>query len=174
MLIQTANPPPWLERFEAKIEPEPMSGCWLWTGGILPNGYGYFHPKHATSRNTHRLAWELANGSIPRNLTIDHKCRVKRCVNPAHLRLLTSRDNTLACEYAPATINANKTHCIHGHAFSGRNLRYGTKGERKCRACARVDALARYYRTEGHTNTCATCDTPIPKPTRKCTGCRIW
>lgn len=28
------------ERIQKKIMPEPMSGCWLWTGSIDHKGYG--------------------------------------------------------------------------------------------------------------------------------------
>ena len=71
MLIQTANPPPWLERFEAKIEPEPMSGCWLWVGARSGH-YGHFNFKDDRILWAHRVSWELTNGPIPEDLTIDH------------------------------------------------------------------------------------------------------
>lgn len=79
----------------------------------------------------HRVAWVIANGQIPDGLTIDHLCRTRRCVNPAHLRLLTNVEN--------ATDNgqSKKTHCPHGHEYAGENLIVNRDGSRGCRACAR-------------------------------------
>lgn len=31
-----------IARFLSKIEPEPNSGCWLWTAGKVEDGYGAF------------------------------------------------------------------------------------------------------------------------------------
>jgi len=63
-------------------------GCWNWVGALLPNGYGYFHSKYP-----HRLAYEMANGPIPPKMEIDHTCHNRACVNIAHLRLVTPKQN---------------------------------------------------------------------------------
>lgn len=79
-----------------KIEPPDYvineDGCWLWTGGVNNRGYGSLkvNGKHMHS---HRAMWEQERGPIPGNLTIDHICKIKLCVNPDHMRLMTRLDN---------------------------------------------------------------------------------
>lgn len=58
-------------------------GCWIWTGRLNADGYG------ATNVDGHNLAhrafYEHFSGPIPDGMTIDHRCRVRACVNPDHL-----------------------------------------------------------------------------------------
>lgn len=124
------------ERFWAKVSPEPNTGCWLWSGAVTPAGYG----KIAINRRlkaAHRLSYEMNVGPIPEGLEIDHLCKVKCCVNPAHLEPVTHSEN---CRRGPqgehtARIMRAKTHCPRGHPYSGKNLKIGAKGERRCRTC---------------------------------------
>lgn len=72
--------------------------CWLWTGTKQPNGYGYTHWKKAgVWRNAlvHRLFYEAHRGPIPEGLEINHRCKVRHCVNPAHLEAVTHAENLL-------------------------------------------------------------------------------
>lgn len=66
-------------------------GCWLWTGSKA-NGYGMFRIGRVTT-GSHRWAWQWANGPIPHGLEVHHKCRIRSCVNPAHLEVMTRRQN---------------------------------------------------------------------------------
>src|ERR1700677_332108 len=70
------------DRFWAKLD---KSGkCWLWTGPL--NTWGYGRTKwNYKYWSTHRLAYMLAKGPIPKGLTIDHLCRIKKVCNPEHL-----------------------------------------------------------------------------------------
>lgn len=83
-----------LERFEAKVIPCPMTGCWLWCGATRNYGVMRIGQDGPGSRvSAHRLAWELFNGVIHNGLCVLHRCDVPQCVNPAHLFLGTVLDN---------------------------------------------------------------------------------
>ncbi len=139
-------------RFWAKVnrdgpvpEHRPKLGpCWLWTAALMPNGYSSFW-LHGRNALGHRVAYELFVGPIPEGMTLDHLCCVKRCINPAHLEPVTSRENTLRAERGRAQCNARKTHCPEGHEYTSANTYVAPGRHRRCRACARRKALARYY-----------------------------
>ena len=110
------------------------TGCLEWTGTVA-NGYGTI--KHGgRNHRAHRLIYSLVVGPIPEGLVIDHLCRNKRCVNPAHLEAVTVRENTLR-GVGPTAQNMAKTHCLRGHPFSDANTRWDGRG-RVCRECHRV------------------------------------
>lgn len=114
------------------------STCWLWTGNVTRQGYGRVQPGDGRpTMGVHRLAYELLVGPIPEGLVLDHLCRVPRCVNPSHLEPVTNAEN-LRRGVSPSALNGRKTHCIHGHEFSGDNLRFDPTGRRVCRACERA------------------------------------
>ena len=120
------------QRFMKYVIPIPESGCWLWTGSLSHNGYGAFSGAH-TSR-AHRLAYEYYKEPIPANGQLDHLCRVRCCVNPDHLEVVTNKTNVLRGIGVTAE-NAKRTHCIYGHAYTEQNTRYRKTGGRACREC---------------------------------------
>lgn len=78
------------ERFWSKVD---KSGdCWLWMAYVTPTGYGQFGLSGRVCR-AHRVSYELAFGGIPEGLVVDHMCHVKSCVNPDHLRAVTTKQN---------------------------------------------------------------------------------
>lgn len=77
-------------RFWPKVEK--TSTCWLWTAGTDDDGYGLFW-LDARITKAHRFAYELLVGSVPEGKILDHTCRVRRCVNPDHLRPVTVAQN---------------------------------------------------------------------------------
>lgn len=115
-------------------------GCWTWTGNISIQGYGRFCVNYRGYR-AHRLAYELLVGPIPRGLVLDHLCRNKLCVNPAHLEPVTQRENVLRGEGISAR-EARQTHCFRGHPFTGLDIR----GHRTCHVCGRIRASITYQR----------------------------
>jgi hypothetical protein len=84
------------ERFWTKVDRR--DDCWLWTGALTA-GYGIIriNGSGADTRRgyAHRVAWELVHGPIPSDMRVVHRCRTARCVNPAHL-VLVSEDTQLA------------------------------------------------------------------------------
>lgn len=86
-----------IERLWTKLDRRGDGECWPWLGRITQYGYGLFwvqgHYRHA-----HRVVYELLVGAIPDGLQIDHLCRVRSCVNPAHMEPVTQRENLLRGE----------------------------------------------------------------------------
>src|SRR5882724_12219860 len=78
-------------RFCKKFVIDDETGCWLWTGFIMDNGYGRFGSggKRGQILLAHRFSYEHFVGKIPDDEELHHKCLTKRCVNPQHLRCLT-------------------------------------------------------------------------------------
>jgi hypothetical protein len=109
------------------------SGCWLWTGYTLPTGYGQFFSK-GLNKLPHRIAYLAVHGSLPKELVLDHICRTRNCVNPAHLEPVTIGENVMRGETLAAQ-NAAKECCPYGHEYSEENTYFCKRGHRHCKAC---------------------------------------
>jgi hypothetical protein len=133
----------WQESFFAKVNK--TDTCWLWTAG-LRDGYGSFW---ANSKNNfaHKYLYEKIHGKLKKGIVLDHRCRVRKCVNPKHVRPVTRRKNVLENSEALAALNAKKTHCLNGHPFTESSIyrRKDGKIHRVCRPCANARASAHYY-----------------------------
>lgn len=118
-------------------------GCWHWRGYVSTHdGYGQVQRQGRRAEKSikiqpHRISYDLLVGKVPEGLQLDHLCRVRHCVNPAHLEPVTCAENLLRGETLNAR-NRAKTHCHYGHPLEGENLYlYNRRGRvmRHCRAC---------------------------------------
>jgi hypothetical protein len=67
-------------------------GCWLWVAFKNPKGYGLVGSKGSVVL-AHRAIYKELVGPIDGDLTLDHLCGVRACVNPEHLDPCTRREN---------------------------------------------------------------------------------
>jgi hypothetical protein len=125
--------------------------CWPWLGLVRPDGYARVWANRK-QHYVHVMALRLLGVSIPDGHEVDHLCKVRHCVNPAHLEVVTPRENALRSSN-PCAGYAKQTHCVHGHALDGDNLMLRDRGrgrvERVCLACrGTVCAICRERRHE--------------------------
>jgi hypothetical protein len=83
------------DRFWSKVVKTGSEGCWLWSANKNNKGYGLFRPGGTLPKQlAHRVSYEATFGHIPRGALILHSCDSPACVNPAHLRAGTHKNNT--------------------------------------------------------------------------------
>lgn len=89
------------EKIMARVEIDPVTGCWNWTGPTSgENGRGAGYPRMSLDGQTvavHLVMWTNEHGYIPGKKELDHACRNRRCVrpDPDHLELVTHKRNIL-------------------------------------------------------------------------------
>ena len=109
----------------------PPTPCWLWTAGKTV-GYGIFMPyprKRGLTQLAHRLSYMEEHGGIRSSLLVDHLCRNRSCVNPAHLEAVTAQVNQRRGNGMAGT-RSRITHCPAGHPYDAENTGVSPLGQR--------------------------------------------
>lgn len=114
------------------------SGCLISSYSTGSHGYAQIGWRLSNGKNrmttAHRAAWVAHTGEqIPDGMTVDHVCHVRRCVNPAHLRLLSNlanaRDNRPPRDLVPPVTLLGR-YCQEAHPL----IAYAS-GQVTCRPC---------------------------------------
>lgn len=123
-----------LVRERATVQP---SGCWLWKGAPISGGYGGVMVE-GRRYVAHRLSYEAFVGAIPEGLQLDHLCRKRQCVNPAHLEPVTAFENIVRAKSFLVAPGSDR-YCRRGHFVEGYGGWLSPSGVRFCAVC-RVSA----------------------------------
>lgn len=136
---------PAIARWEARFTIE-ENGCWRWTGTIGSTGYGQISDK-GVKHNAHRFGYAHFVGD-PGTKHLDHLCKNRWCVNPAHLEPVTLMENLLRGDRSHLGRHLReRTHCPKGHEYTPENVWVNPKTNgRRCRKCAREKQIINYHR----------------------------
>ena len=124
-----------MDRFWSKVEK--TESCWNWTGAVGIHGYGFFRlPEKKVL--AHRFIYEKLVGNLIADLEIDHVCRNRLCVNPAHLEQVSKSENRKrAVPFRKKAVKSlDRTHCLQGHIFNNKNTIWLYAGCRICAICS--------------------------------------
>lgn len=134
-----------IERVRSKVTTDPATGCLISTYSVGSHGYaqvGWYENGSTRMTLCHRVAWISEHGPIPAGLTVDHTCKQRRCVNVAHLRLLTNYENARRTAGRDWPLGQ----CVNGHPSS--ELHIQPNGRAVCRTCV-AEQQRRYRQKKG-------------------------
>lgn len=138
VLLERENYTP-REQVAFRVRFETSDGCWIWRGSVNQLGYGLFYYR-GRQHGAHRIAWELATGqSIPDGYEVDHTCRVRDCVRPAHLEAVSKPENI-----------ARRLEVVHCHPLEDGDIYVSPQGRRHCRRCINRNVKAFYAREKNN------------------------
>jgi hypothetical protein len=124
------------ERIHSRYVVDLSTKCWNWTAAVSAGSYGSIYYE-GRMQKAHRVMWRLERGEIPEGLDLDHLCRNRLCVNPAHLEPVTRSENLRRSPLMDR--HSGITHCVRGHEFTAENTRHKPgNGHRVCKECMRM------------------------------------
>jgi hypothetical protein len=138
--MKLGRPANWsIERCLATVKICGPWACWK-SGSSLRNGYARLSIKNK-GVTAHRAVFEYLLGPISPQLTLDHLCRRRWCINPNHLEPVPEWVNVQR-GISPISANVLKTVCPKGHPYSPKNTGIRPNSERYCLACSRARGIA--------------------------------
>lgn len=100
--------------------------CWRWHGKKDRDGYGRIWPG---PKLAHRVVFEAEVGPIEAGKSLDHLCRRRDCVNPAHLEAINASEQERRKLWRYRARRMKQ--CPRGHALTLRTV----EGGKLCREC---------------------------------------
>ncbi len=126
-----------LRRFWSKTE-RTEDGCVTWTKSKFAKGYGQFWDGKRVWPASRWIMQAYAGRELTRQELVLHQCDNPPCVNTAHLRIGTTKENAADAVSRGRLHEQKKTECPSGHPYEGENLYITPNGERRCRACRKT------------------------------------
>lgn len=90
--FESGDWPALVDTLKERTQTTGAHGCWEWSGGRVRDGYGIIRI-NGKGHMAHRLM-ALASIGDPGHLPVHHKCANKLCINPQHLQIVQTHENT--------------------------------------------------------------------------------
>lgn len=133
-------------RFWSSVSANSAEGCWNWNGPKTFYGYGRLMESIGNGKTkqlmAHRFAYEQIVGKIQDVMTIDHVCRNKLCVNPAHMEVVTRGENSIR-SHSRNMVAMRENCCTNGHKIENENVIKEIRGNGKERLRCKICSLER-------------------------------
>jgi len=126
-----------LDSLLARSEPEPNTGCWLWTDAMTGVEYGSVRVA-GRALSAHVLVVTLGGRTIPPGWEVDHRCGQRLCINPDHLDVVSPRENKVRAAARRREVEV----CVNGHPYTDENTHWYAF-RKFCRPCNRAAGARR-------------------------------